>query len=372
MIAALENSLHDLRLRVQSSPVGQFLAWWGRELRELLPARLKAGMQHARRRVILKLDQTDLAVCVHEAGQVHELEVVSLDTNAQLVRQRLAALLSDRELAEASRDLLIPEDRVLRKAVILPLAAEANLRQALAFEMDRQTPFSADDVFFDYRIIGRDKDLGQLRVELFVTLRAPLMDEVERLESMGVAPSGVDVADAEGSCGVNLLPLDLRHRIVNSRVRFNLALGVAAFLLLVFVMLQSLWLRQHQIEEISAAIDSVRSEAMQVQRIRDRIADASEAAGFLNGKRAEVPPTVEVLNEVTRILPDDTYLDRLLIDATSVQIQGKSANAQRLIELVNESALFEDAAFRGPTRLDSRTQREMFDINAQIVGGGEG
>ncbi|MBT8061855.1 MAG: hypothetical protein HKO64_05095 [Xanthomonadales bacterium] len=367
MISALDNSLQNLRVRLQSSQAGHFLRWWGRELRDMLPARLRAGMQHARRRLVIKLDGDELALSIHEAGEMHELEVVSLDEDPRLLRQRLSDLLSDRELAEVSRDLLLPEDRVLAKEVILPLAAEANLKQALAFEMDRQTPYRADDVFFDYLVTSRDKEHGQLRVQLLVTPRQPLLNEIERLEPLGMAPSGVDVLVDGEPRGINLLPLDLRRRVVNSRARLNLMLLSAAFLLLVLVMAQSLWLRQHQIAEVQQAIDEVRSEALQVQQIRKRIEDASEAAGFLNERRAASVPTVKVLNEVTRILPDDTYLDRLLIDTDSVQLQGKSQNAQQLIELVNESPMFRDAAFRGPTRLDSRTQKEMFDINTSLV-----
>lgn len=371
MISALDNSLQNIRMRLQTSQAGEFLRWWAGELREMLPARLKAGVQHARRRLVMQLSGHELALLIHEAGAMHELDVVSLEEDSRLLQQRLGKLLNDRELAEVSRDLLLPEDRVLSKEVILPLAAEANLKQALAFEMDRQTPFRAEDVFFDYLVTHRDKEHGQLRVQLLVTPRQPLLKEIEQLEPLGMAPSGVDVVVGGEPRGINLLPLEMRQRVVNSRVRLNLILAGAAVLLLALIMAQSLWLRQHQIAEVQLAIDQVRSEALQVQQIRKRIEDASEAAGFLNDRRAASVPTVKVLNEVTRILPDDTYLDRLLIDTDSVQLQGKSQNAQQLIELVNESPMFSDAAFRGPTRLDSRTQKEMFDINAKLVSGGE-
>lgn len=371
MIAALDNSLESLRTRLQNSQLGFFLRWWGGELREMLPARLRAGVQHARRRLVLKIHADELVLSVYDGGVLHELEVVSLGEDTRLLQQRIAGLLSDRELTEVARDLALPEDRVLSKEVILPLAAEANLRQALAFEMDRQTPFRADDVFFDYQILGRDKEHGQIRVEMMVTPRQPLLREIERLEPLGMAPSGVDMATEGGLRGINLLPLDMRKRVVNSRIRMNWLLLAAMIALLVLVMAQSLWLRQHQINEVQQAIDEVRSEALQVQQIRKRIEDASEAAGFLNSRRAASPPAVKVLDEVTQILPDDTYLDRLLIEAESVQLQGKSQNAQQLIELVNESPMFKDASFRGPTRLDSRTQKEMFDINAALEGTAE-
>ena len=51
---------------------------------------------------------------------------------------------------------------------------------------------------------------------------------------------------------------------------------------------------------------------------------------------------------------------------------GKSDNAQQLIELINQSPMFSDASFRGPTRLDTRSQKEIFDLTAKTSTGEEG
>jgi len=374
MAAAIENYLQSFRVRFQGSQLGHFFRWWLADLLELLPSTLKAKMQHARRRVMLRMSGNELIISMHESDSLQELEVLSLNPDSRLQQQQLHDLLVDRDLSEVARYLLLPESRVLRKEVILPMAAEANLRQALAFEMDRQTPFRVDDVFYDYRVLQRDREASQLRIELLVTLKQPLLREIELLTPLGMAPTGVDVAgaDADGEgvpAGINLLPPDLRHRMVNRRSRTNIALAGAAALLIVFAMAQSIWLRQHQLNEVRDAIDEVREEAMQVQELRNEIKDASEAAGFMQTRRSSSPPTVVLLTEVTRLLPDDTFLDRLLIRQDSVQMQGKSQNAQRLIELVNQSPFFSDASFRGPTRLDTRTQKEIFDVTANLVSG---
>lgn len=66
-------------------------------------------------------------------------------------------------------------------------------------------------------------------------------------------------------------------------------------------------------------------------------------------------------------LPLSSAIDRLRVWEGNVQMQGKSDNAQRLIEEVNDSPMMEKAGFRGSTRLDTGTQKEVFDINAAIV-----
>jgi general secretion pathway protein L len=162
------------------------------------------------------------------------------------------------------------------------------------------------------------------------------------------------------------------RRVVNTRGRLNLALGLACLLLLAAVMAQSLYLRAHQVSELEAAIADVQGEARKVTNIRKQIEDTSEAAGFLATRRAESPLAIELLADVTRLLPDDTYLDRLVIGEGSVQMQGKSRNAQQLIEKVNTSELLTAAAFRGSTRLDARTGLEIFELNATVAKRGDG
>jgi general secretion pathway protein L len=372
MATALENQLQNFRIRFHNSQLGRFVQWWIAELHEMLPAAWRARMQHARRRVITRISNSDLAVAVHESGAIQELDVYSLEQNVRVQRQQVRDLLQDRELLEVARDLVLPEERVLRKEIVLPIAAEANLRQALSFEMDRQTPFNSSEVYFDYQVLSRDKESGQLRIRLLVTQKEPLNRDIALLTPRGMAPTGVDVEIEGRPAGLNLLPPEMRFAMVNRRARTNLLLAGAAIVLLALVMAQSLWLRQHQIGEVQAAIDQVREEALRVQQIRDQIKDTSEAAGFMLGQRAEVLPTVRIMAEVTRVLPDDTFLDRLLIGDRTIQVQGKSENAQQLIELINQSPYFSDASFRGPTRLDTRTQKEIFDLTASARQEGEG
>jgi general secretion pathway protein L len=372
MALALASQFDQFRIRVRNSQLGHFFAWWAGELRDLLPETWRARLLHARQAVVLKLGESELAVAVLDGDSRHELGVFALSEDPRLHQQKLREMLLERELLEAPRELLLDEAEVLRKEVVLPLAAETGLAQALAYEMDRQTPFRAADVFYAYRILRRDRDASQLRVELLVTPRAILGEKLELLAPRGMAPTAVDVEIDGEPAGINLLPMDMRFRVADWRSRLNWALAGVFLLLLAGVMMQSLWLRQHQAESLETAIEDVRTEAMRVQQIRQQIEDAREAAGFLSSRRAASMPTVKVLAEVTRVLPDDTYLDRLMIGEGTVQMQGKSSNAQRLIELVNQSGYFSDAAFRGPTRLDSSTRKEIFDLTANITlkGGG--
>lgn len=369
MAFELQNQLENWRLRLQASAAGQFWRWWLAELTQLLPAGWRARMQHASRRVVMRLHAAELEIGSLEAGSLQVLDVFPPDQDLRVQQQQISDLLHERDLHEVPRDLLLEEAEALRKQVILPQAAESNLRQALAFEMDRHTPFRTDEVYFDYRIVGRDRESGQTRIELIVVPRARVERQVEHLASRGLAPTGVDVMLDGEPAGLNLLPPERRQRLANRRARINLLMGLAAVGLLALVMAQSLWLREHQISQVEEAIETVRAEARLVQGLRKQIEDASEAASFMAQRRLETPPTVEVLAEVTRVLPDDTHLDRIQVTEGNVQMQGKSSNAQQLIEIINSSPMLANASFRGPTRLDTRTRKEIFDLSSSLVAG---
>jgi general secretion pathway protein L len=323
MAIALNNSINKIRVRFETGPAGQFFRWWGEELRDAMPAKLRARMQYARRKLLMEVGDGEVALSIEGADSLQSLDSLAIEQDAQLQQQRVRELLQQYELAEVSRDLLLSEDVVLKTEVVMPLATEVNLRQALAYEMDRHTPFQAEDVFYQWRILSRDRDAGQLHIDLYVTPRGPVLAHIELLKRLGLAPTGVDVATDDGPLGINLLPLDLRYHLVRQQVRVNWMIGAATGLLLVFVMMQSLWLREHQIQEVQEAIDSVRAEALAVQQVRKQIDDATEAAGFLQARKIENGYKIKMLAELTRILPDDTFLDRLSLHDETAQMQGK-------------------------------------------------
>lgn len=370
MAIALNNTIQNIRYRFTNGPTGQFFRWWGEELRNAMPAQLRARMQYARRKLLIQVADGEIALSIAGADAIQSLDSLLLDQDAQLQKQRVWDLLLQHELTEVGRDLLLSESVVLRTEVTMPLAAEANLRQALAYEMDRHTPFQAEEVFYNWRILGRDRDAGQIHFELYATPCEPVMAQIEHLKRLNLAPTGVDIATHDGPLGINLLPEALRHHVINKQDRLNWSIAAVTVFLMVLVMVQSLWLREHQLESIGEAIEDVRAEAQTVQQIRKQIEDATEAAGFMQAHKIENGYKIEMLAELTRILPGDTFLDRLSMQAVTIQMQGKSSNAQSLIELINNSPVYENASFRGPTRLDSRSGKEIFDLslNSELRG----
>lgn len=371
MANALEQKFNEMRRLVRTGPVGKFFSWWVEELKLALPEPWQEKLKHATRRLTVSLEGESFELGVDENRQLEHLGSLPSTPDTELQGQQIEDLRNDHDLSEVPVFCLLDASTVLSREMTLPSAAEANLSQVLSFEMDRQTPFKASAVYFDWEVLERGGAGGQIRLMLHVVPRPEVDEALRKLGSRGLELSGVDIRDGNESRGLNFLPEEQRFRVVNRKARVNWTLAGTALVLLVVTMAFSLYLRQHQVTELENAIADVRDEAMQVDSIRKQISGASDAAGFLATRRAESPLAVELLADITSILPDDTYLDRLVIGRNSVQLQGKSRNAQQLIEMVNESPYMSAAAFRGSTRLDARTGLEIFEINAQVsaVGG---
>jgi general secretion pathway protein L len=254
----------------------------------------------------------------------------------------------------------------LRRSISLPAAAEDNLRQVLAFEMDRQTPFKADQVYFDYIVAARSAAQRNLQIELAVVPRAQLDAELATLGASGATLDGVDCwRDAPGGArtGLNLLPAERRLKRKNLRLRLNLALAGAALVLLVTVMLLSLANRESALAAMQADVQKAGNDAKQVSQLRKTLQDTLDGANFLSRKKRETPLMVDLLNDLTTRLPDDTYLERLNVDEKNkIEMQGLSDDASKLIGLLQKSELLANPSVQGTIQPDPRTKKDRFNI----------
>jgi general secretion pathway protein L len=253
---------------------------------------------------------------------------------------------------------------------VLPAAAEDNLRQVLSFEMDRQTPFKADQIYFDSRVLGRDASGRNLNVELVLLPRAQLDQAIGALPpSAAGSIDGVDAwrADAGGRrLGINLLPQERRARRRDVRLPLNLGLAALAAILLIVNMNESLANRAAAVDAMRAEVEKSNNEARQVAALRKTLADSVAGANFLTDKKRNNPLTVALLDDLSRRLPEDTYLERLQIEGGKAQLQGQSKEAAKLIALIGASDCLANPSLQGQIQPDPRTGKERFQITADV------
>ena len=138
---ALDIQLARLRTRYARTPLPRFFAWWGHELALLLPVRWRALLAERADALLLDVAGRELCVWRQSTQGCSELGRVNLDDSAEAQKAAFARLRGALEAPDLRRFYCMDGARTLRRVLSLPAAAEDNLRQVLAFEMDRQTPF---------------------------------------------------------------------------------------------------------------------------------------------------------------------------------------------------------------------------------------
>jgi len=368
--SAINNYWADIVARYRSSPLPGFLRWWGGELAGLVPESLRERLVQAHPELWLIPDADSGDLAVWSGGDAPEqLDVFGADESADLLRDRWAVQVRKFEEGSPEIRLCLPEGEVLQCPVELPLAVESGLDQALRYQLDQLTPFQADQVYYDHEVVARDSAHGRLKLELRLAPVARVESLRERLAAIGIRPHAIDVVRTEEqpvSQGFNLLPEAERPPYVYARARMNWMLAGGAALLVVVVMMQSLYLRGQTVDKLQAEVDNLRTESEAVMGLQQQLEDSLAAANFLAERRRRQPVTIQVLDEVTRVLPDDIWLQQLQVRGNELMMQGLADGSQRLIELINDSELLTDAEFRGSVNVDPNSGRERFNAQAKI------
>jgi general secretion pathway protein L len=363
---ASQLQLDRLRRAWRGSALPGFLRWWGGELSALLPVRLRQAFAGGERWYVL--ERGDAVWQLRRAGEslpvAEAYDADTVDHRAALLARALAESdPTDRRIA-----LLMPASQVLRRRLVLPVAARDNLRQVAGYDIDRQTPFRAEDIHFGVRELGEGGPEGRFVAELAATPRTSLDPLLDELAALRVAPDRVDVAQGYGLAGLDLLPPARAPRRVDRRRRLNLALVAAIVLLLFGTMAAWLHNRNVALETMRADVDAMQSDAQRVKALRQRLMDSAGASGFLVRRKSESPSILPVLDELTHRLPDDTWLERFTLNATGqIGFQGQSPQAARLIDALKGARSIGEPSFQGTIQADPTSGKERFYMQAKAM-----
>jgi len=364
--ASLSNALQPLRLRYYDSPLPGWLRLLGGTLLSALPATMRRQLGASRRRLLLQANGDELQLRALVDEQTTLVGSVPLD-DPQLLEDLRARL--DAGAASVPRWLMLDAGQVLRPQLPVPASAEPRLREMMVHEIDRQTPFAAEQVSFEPRVIARDPATRQLRVELVVLPLSRLQALLERLGPLAAGLAGVDVIASDGSAlGVNLLPAAQRMQRGGRGRLLHLGL-VAAVLAIVFA---SLWItlgnRESAHEAWTGRVQQAQREAREARKLRSALQDSVRAANFLAKQRATQPTVLEIIADLTHRLPDDTWLEKIQVNSGNVTLIGVSGHATALVGVLQDSSLIHRPTLTGSVQADPRTGKERFTLTAVIAG----
>ena len=263
-------------------------------------------------------------------------------------------------------DVLLPRGDALIRRVELPSMAERNLHDALELQIDRLSPFTANTARIAYRRMGHDLEMGKIAVEVVIVPNVRIEPLEQRLQALGLKPSAIDIEDAAGGpAGFDLRKPPSADERRRSRI-LNLSLALAAAI--VWVLALNAWGNAGESERASwnARIAELRPAAERSAAIRRRVEALIEPIAIANTH--DPARTLNVLDQLTRTLPNDTRVLDFKLDGTKIEIAGLTSNAPDLIGKLEAAPAFKDVKFLSPVVRRAETTQDRFEIAMQLDG----
>jgi general secretion pathway protein L len=274
-----------------------------------------------------------------------------------------------REWAAALRgsriEVLLRADRFLFRPLELPRRAADFLDGIVRAQIDRLTPWVAPEAAFNWTAptqAGGDR----IRLTVVATARSivsPYLAAVGNVGAASVCVAAFAPSDA-AAAPIVVLRQNARGEATIERYR-----RVFATLLLVGGLIAAASFAVGAVaagaldadqQSLSRKIETLRA-SMRVDRNSE-----SSALRMLERRKHAAPSGVIVLEALSRILPDHTYVTELRIDGDKLQLIGVTADAPSLIQLIEASPHFARATFFAPTTQTPGDPGERFHIEARI------
>jgi general secretion pathway protein L len=253
----------------------------------------------------------------------------------------------------------------LKRRLYLPKTALKDARRILLLELERTTPFSAADVFqgwtceflhnskavVDHVIVRRD--LLQPWLDYLSALQVPFASEV------GIGTDRPSTVDLLGEL--------IRQNPHMRRLRRLRLLTFATMLATAMACLMAAhWRQSVALDQLTNELAAIKPKAVQVRTKLARLEIMFEQAAALRDYRRSFHSPLDLWRELTSLLPDSAWLTELRIERGEVTISGLAPSSAVLLEAMENSAVFEKAAFVSPVMKPPGESLERFVVRASL------
>ena len=258
-------------------------------------------------------------------------------------------------------ELALRADRFFFRPLEVPRRAADFLSGMVQTQIDRITPWAANEAVFGW---SAPAEIATDRISVTVAAapRAQIAPLTQALAELGVR-SVVVTTTAPDETAVKVL--DQSGATEHSGIRRKLAAALLAMIALAVLAAAA---------DIVVGNDLHRRQNEVSQRIAERRglilagneAVANSALAQLERRKKESAASVIVLEALSNVLPDNTYVTDLRVEGDKVQVVGFTQDAPSLIRLIERSPHFSRATFFAPTTRAPSDPGDRFHIEAQI------
>jgi general secretion pathway protein L len=346
-----------------------FFRWWGKELAFLIPKSVRQLLSVHTASLVFSPTALGFNVSYQRDGS-HGQPIINRQLNAEDTDAVSQLKSHYPELENAECILRLSDEQALARLVYLPEAALENLPQVAGFELDRYTPYNAEQVYFSVTALGKT-GLGQVEVLLVLSPKQILDDQLAQLHALGVHPTIIEYQHLQQdyphlSGQYNLLPEHYRPETNRLAQGINWLLNSLLLTLFVGVLAFPVWQEKQAVDTLKSQLKAIEKDTRLVDNQQREIEALQAQTQRLIDIKAQTPEPLVVINELTHLLKDDTWLTNFQFVEKHLQIQGQSPTASALISLLEESALFSKVSFVSPLTQDKTTGLERFQISMDV------
>ncbi len=196
---------------------------------------------------------------------------------------------------------------------------------------------------------------------------------------MKFTPSGPQVAAPFAAIGgvlESLWPkahgLDLLKKGYRSIPKYpktlTLVLILSIMVIWAFYLIAPLKVEEKRLQEIDRQIMLRKEDVRKVETLKKELEALNNEISTINNFKENRPMALNIIRELTAILPKSAWLTRVRITGSTVNIEGYAASATGLLPKLEASSYFKKAEFASPTYRDTRMNADRFNIKVEIEG----
>ncbi len=262
-------------------------------------------------------------------------------------------------------EIVLQARRFLFRPLELPARAADFLDGIVRAQIDRLTPWNASEAVFGCSApIARGTE--GITTVIAATTRKAAMIYVQAVSGFHPAAVAICTDAAERNAG--------RVKVFEQKARGHLdaARLSRALLVLLAVLAAAAVFAACTAAFVATNLDAQESElARQISLRRAAIRAGSDGRdrspiAALERRKHDMPASVIVLDALSQVLPDHTYVTELHLAGNKLQIVGITRDAPSLIPLIEQSQHFTRATFYAPTTRSPSDPGERFHIEARV------
>jgi general secretion pathway protein L len=262
-------------------------------------------------------------------------------------------------------EIVLQPKRFLFRPLELPARAAGFLDGIVRAQIDRLTPWSASEAVFGCSA-AVESGADSITTVIAATTRKVAMTYVQAVSGFHPAAIAVCTDVAERNAGrVKVFEQKARGHLDAARLSRALSIGLG-------VVAVAALLSATAAAYVADNLGTQESElARQISQRRAAIRAGNDGGdrsplAVLERRKHETPASVIVLDALSQVIPDHTYVTELHLAGPKLQIVGISRDAPSLIQLIEQSQHFTRATFYAPTTRSPSDSGERFHIEARV------